>query len=36
MAGTNDGISVDVGANIAPLRDSLGEASRLSGKFTSD
>ncbi len=36
MAVTNDGISIDVGANIAPLRDSLGEASRLSGKFASD
>jgi phage-related minor tail protein len=36
MAETNDGISVDVGANIAPLRDSLVEASRLSGKFAGD
>jgi phage-related minor tail protein len=36
MAGTNDGILVDVGANIAPLRGALTDASRLSGKFASD
>ena len=33
---SNDGISVKVGADIASYRASLGEASRLSGKFASD
>jgi phage-related minor tail protein len=36
MAGTNDGIMVDVGADIAPLRGALTDASRLSGRFASD
>ena len=36
MAGTNDGINVDVGANIAPFRSALSDASRLSGRFASD
>ena len=36
MAATNDGISVQVGADIAPLRSALSDASRLSGKFAND
>jgi phage-related minor tail protein len=36
MTGTNDGIFVDVGANIAPLRGALTDASRLSSRFASD
>jgi hypothetical protein len=32
----NDGLFVVVGADIAPLRNALGEASRLSGRFASD
>jgi hypothetical protein len=36
MAETGDGITVGVGADIAPLRGALSEASRLSGKFAGD
>jgi phage-related minor tail protein len=36
MAATNDGIMIGVGADIAPLRGALTDASRLSGKFASD
>jgi phage-related minor tail protein len=36
MAATNDGITIGVGADIAPLRGALTDASRLSGKFAGD
>jgi hypothetical protein len=36
MAGTNDGITVGVGADIAPFRAALSDASRISGKFSND
>ncbi len=36
MAGTNDEITVGIGADIAPFRAALSDASRLSGKFSSD
>jgi len=36
MPGINDGITVGIGADIAPFRAALSDASRLSGRFASD
>jgi hypothetical protein len=36
MVGQTDGLYVTLGADIAPLRSSLSDASRLSGKFATD
>ncbi len=36
MPGTDDGIMVGIGADIAPFRTALSDASRLSGRFASD